>query len=175
MGVGAVIEPLVVVSLLFGGTYFNRNTSYKFTWRARRRTQPRPAVASDEEEDVFVDAPGSPGSWASEDALLSSRSSSDSGSHSLLVNMDPTWRKRELQLWGFKRSVVTPNSRQFRDRWFSRVIRKFPFLQEAFYWALIYWVCTFGFSSISSSADGTSPGVSNRSRHNSHDSRRRHS
>jgi hypothetical protein len=141
MGVGAVLEPAVVIGLLFGGTYINRNKSYRFTWKARSRPQPKPAAVEDEEEDIFVDAPGSPGSWDSEDGLLSNRSSTETDPLSLQsANTDPRWRTRDLQLWGFKRSVVTPNSRQFRDRWFSRVIRKFPFLQEAFYWALIYWV-----------------------------------
>ncbi|KAF2434013.1 integral membrane protein [Tothia fuscella] len=123
MGVGAVLEPAVVVGLLFGGTYLNRNTSYKFTWRARAR----------------------PASWDSDDPLLSNRSSSETNPLSLLSdNVDPKWRTRELQLFGFRRNVASPNSRQFKDRWFSRVIKKFPFLQEAFYWALIYWVYQIG-------------------------------
>jgi hypothetical protein len=135
MGIGAVLEPAVVVGLLFGGTYFNRNTSYRFTWKARARSRP---VLIDEE-----DAPGSPASWASDDALLErKRTSSDSSSSSLLdVDSVPSWRSRNLKLFGFTWEVTTPNSKVFEDRWFSRVIRKFPFLEEAFYWALIYWVC----------------------------------
>ena len=135
MAVGAVLEPAVVVVLLFGGAYLNRNKSYTLTWRHRPRENTRPAFRDEEE------LPGSPGSWASEDALLGDRSS-DSNSPTLLVlDTEPKWRTRELQLWGLRRTVVTPNSRLFKDRWFSRVIKKFPFLQEAFYWALIYWVC----------------------------------
>jgi hypothetical protein len=134
MGVGAVLEPAVVIGLLFGGTFINRNTSYNFTWKYRARSSP---VLPDEE-----DIPGSPVSWASEDALLEGkRSSSDSSSSSLLeTDSISTWRTRELDFWGFRWEVTTPNSKVFQDRWFSRVIRKFPFLEEAFYWALIYWV-----------------------------------
>jgi hypothetical protein len=135
MGIGAVIEPAVVVGLLFGGTFVNRNTSYRFTWKARPRSRP---IVTDEE-----DIPGSPASWASEDALLERKRSSTESTSSSLLDTDsvPTWRTRELNFFGFKGEVTTPNSRVFRDRWFSRVIRKFPFLEEAFYWALIYWVC----------------------------------
>jgi hypothetical protein len=136
MGVGAILEPAVVVGLLFGGTYVNRDQSYKFTWKAQPRQHSRPVFIDAEEE-----LPSSPGSWGSEDGLLDSRSSTDSTSQSLFtVDTDPRWRTRELRLWGFRKEVVTPNSRIFKDRWFSRVMRKGPFLQEAFYWALIYWV-----------------------------------
>jgi hypothetical protein len=132
MGVGAFLEPLVVVGLLFGGTYINRDSSYKFTWKAQPR-QHAPKVVLDEEE-----LPTSPASWATEDPLLSA---SQMSSPSLLpVDIESKWRTREFELWGFKRKVTSPNSRVFKDRWFSRVIQKFPFLQEAFYWALIYWV-----------------------------------
>lgn len=136
MGIGAVLEPLVVVTLLFGGTYINRNASYKLRFRARRTTT-TPSKASTEGADL-ENVPASPASFESGDPLIDG---SQPGSPSLLA-VDPTspWRERELRVWKFRTTIKTPNSRQFKDRWFSRVLRKYPFMQEAFYWALIYWV-----------------------------------
>jgi hypothetical protein len=135
MGIGAVLEPLVVVTLLFGGTWINRNASYKLRMRARHRRTP--SRATTEKSDI-EDFPGTPNSVESDDPLLPG---SLPASPSLLaVDQTAPWRERELRIWKFRTVLRTPNSRQFKDRWFSRVLRKFPFLQEAFYWALIYWV-----------------------------------
>jgi hypothetical protein len=137
-GIGAVLEPLVVVTLLVGGTYINRNASYKFRIGRRRRTTY--SKATTEGADV-EDLPGSRSSLesgGSGDPLLDS--SQPSSPNLLAVDQTAPWRERELRLWTFRTIVRTPNSRQFKDRWFSRVLRKFPFMQEAFYWALIYWV-----------------------------------
>jgi hypothetical protein len=41
---------------------------------------------------------------------------------------------------GMKKEVVSPNTRRFQDYFLSRLLKKFPFLVEAWYWALIYWV-----------------------------------
>lgn len=120
MGIGAVAEPLVVVTLLFGGTWVNRNKEYKlFGPREDHTSSPR---SSSPDSD--------------------SGRSSVSSSASLLVNLDevPKWRTRELRFFGFRAEVTSPNSRRFKDYFLSRLLRKFPFLVEAWYWALIYWV-----------------------------------
>jgi hypothetical protein len=39
-----------------------------------------------------------------------------------------------------KKDVMSPNTRRFQDYFLSRLLQKFPFLVEAWYWALIYWV-----------------------------------
>lgn len=124
MGAGAFIEPLVVVTLLFGGTFVNRNTEYRLF--GRRRVYRR-----------------SPRSLSPESSSLSdSGRSSPSSSVSLLANVDeePKWRKRELRVLGFSKEVTSPNTRRFQDYFLSRLLKKFPFLVEAWYWALIYWV-----------------------------------
>jgi hypothetical protein len=41
---------------------------------------------------------------------------------------------------GYRKEIVSPNTRQFQDYFLSRLLKKFPFLVEAWYWALIYWV-----------------------------------
>jgi hypothetical protein len=123
MGAGAFIEPLVVVTLLFGGTFVNRNTEYRLLGRRR----------------VYQNSPrsGSPSSSG-----FDSGRTSPSSSASLLANVDeePKWRKREISVFGMKKEVMSPNTRRFQDYFLSRLLKKFPFLVEAWYWALIYWV-----------------------------------
>lgn len=148
MGIGAVAEPLVVVTLLVCGAWVNRNVAYAFTiGRGRRR-------ASRDIEDV-EDPPFSPASFVSGDSLLST---SQPGSPTLPVLKTPCkWRERELKFGSFKTTIHSPDSRQFKDRWWSRVMRKFPFLQEVFYWILIYWVRDAQAKEVCSSALTSSP------------------
>jgi hypothetical protein len=117
MGIGAVAEPLVVVTLLFGGTWVNRNKEYKLFGR---RT-----------EHIASPRSSSPDSESGCSAV---------SSDSLLAGIDevPKWRSREIRVLGFKTEVTSPNSRRFKDYFLSRLLRKFPFLVE--YWALINWV-----------------------------------
>ncbi|KAF2264758.1 integral membrane protein [Lojkania enalia] len=132
MGAGAFIEPLVVVTLLFGGTWVNRNTQYRIFQRGR--------------------SPLSSPRSSSPDSLESGRSSPRSSSTlldraaspSLLTPQEPKWRKREIKVLGFKREVVSPSTRRFQGYFLSRLLMKFPFLVEAWYWALIYWVYQLG-------------------------------
>ncbi|RMZ92696.1 hypothetical protein DV736_g25, partial [Chaetothyriales sp. CBS 134916] len=65
-------------------------------------------------------------------------------SPSLLPTQDSRWHHRELRLFGYSASVRTPNTAVFRDRLLSRILFKLPFLVEAWYWALIYWVYQLG-------------------------------
>ncbi|KAL1797883.1 hypothetical protein ACET3X_004489 [Alternaria dauci] len=122
MGAGAFIEPLVVVTLLFGGTWVNRNPEYRLFGRRR----------------VYQNSPRS--------SSPDSGRSSPSSSVSLLANVDeePKWRKREVVILGMKKDVMSPNTRRFKDYFLSRLLQKFPFLVEAWYWALIYWVYQLG-------------------------------
>ncbi|KAJ4362503.1 hypothetical protein N0V83_010597 [Neocucurbitaria cava] len=128
MGAGAFIEPLVVITLLFGGTYVNRNSEYRLLGRRR----------------IYQNSPRS-SSPASSSSFDSGRSS-PSSSASLLANVDdePKWRKREIKILGLRKEVISPNTRRFQDYFLSRLLKKFPFLVEAWYWALIYWVYQLG-------------------------------
>ncbi|KAJ4990809.1 integral membrane protein [Stagonosporopsis vannaccii] len=123
MGIGAVAEPLVVVTLLFGGTWVNRNKEYKLFGRRREPTLSPRSPSPDSESGR---------SLLSNDSLLSG------------VDEVPKWRTRELRVFGFRTEVTSPNSRRFKDYFLSRLLRKFPFLVEAWYWALIYWVYQLG-------------------------------
>lgn len=143
MTVGAFLEPLVVVTLLFGGAWFNRNKEYNFWegtqgWGGHKRR-----------DDVEIKRNSTDG--------LSPRSptwSPGSSSPSLSADDESVWsltsRRRKVQFFGYKRIVTTPNTLVFKDRFLSRVLQKFPFLIEAWYWALIYWVgwMPFGLSRV---------------------------
>lgn len=84
-GLGAVLEPLVVASLLLGGTWLNRNTNYNLTWH------PRAHCFRDRRLDI-EQVPVSPGSLDSSDALLPG---SGAASPSLLANRQYTRMARE--------------------------------------------------------------------------------
>ncbi|KAJ0148440.1 hypothetical protein CTA2_675 [Colletotrichum tanaceti] len=139
MGIGAVAEPLVVITLLFGGTWFNRstggNTHDSLGWRG-------PDI--DDVEHKRSDERRSGNSTPdSEDSLLS-LGGAFSSSSALSPHEEPPRRTRRINFFGYQRLVTTPNTRAHKDRLLSRVLRKFPFLVEAWYWALIYWVYQVG-------------------------------
>lgn len=138
MGVGAILEPLVVITLLVGGTYINRNSAYKLRFWQKGRTAYSKAATEGADVEYQPQSRSSLESGDSDDALLHG-DRPDSPSLFAVDSASP-WREREISLWTFRMTVRTPNSRQFKDRWFSRILRKYPFMQEAFYWALIYWV-----------------------------------
>lgn len=150
MGVGAFLEPLIVVSLLAGGTIINRDRPGS----GRRRTHekeigsssssPKRSFAGDSLEAESARR------WSGDDddsVPLSPWSAASGGSSTTLLSqsddeLSPKWRQRTLRLWRWEKKVITPNTEVFEDRILSRVLRRLPFLVEAWYWALIYWVST---------------------------------
>ncbi|KAM5345000.1 hypothetical protein ACJ41O_010862 [Fusarium nematophilum] len=131
MGVGSFLEPLIVVTLLFGGAYFNRNKEYSFS---KNKT----AWANADYNKRSDDFP----KRGSSDSLMSGWSGSRSPT--LDPHEQPALRRRKFQVLGYKRIVSTPNTLVFKDRLLSRVLQKFPFLAEAWYWFLIYFVYQIG-------------------------------
>lgn len=128
MGIGGILEPLIVVSLLFGGAWINRDTT---SARSSRSTSSTSSV----EDERILD---------SDEDLNRGRTKTRSLSPSLLPSQEEPWRVRCLNVAGWTRSVRTPNTTVFRHRFLSRLLQKFPFLVEAWYWALIYWVYQLG-------------------------------
>ena len=137
MGLGVFIEPLAVVTLLFGGTYVNRDSNHRL-FSSGRDGWDREEIGVCKREDSPSRLESTQRSPFSEDGLLASYSPGAS-----TLSQEHRWRTRELTLLGFRRRVTTPNTRVFRNRFLSRLLRKFPFLVEAWYWALIYWVPFF--------------------------------
>ena len=140
MGAGAFIEPLVVVSLLFGGTWVNRNTQYRIFGR-QTYSQPNSPRSSSPYSDSYSSSSGSGRSSPIPRSSTSLLENQRSSSPSLLAHQEPKWRKRAVRVFGVRREVTSPNTRRFRGYFLSRLLMKFPFLVEAWYWALIYWVC----------------------------------
>lgn len=130
MGLGAYLEPLVVVTLLFGGAWINRSRDGTASRQPTRWQAVYDPFNKDEEGLDINQARLTP--------------SKRSLSPSLLPSQESTWRDRELRFLGYTRIVHTPNTAVFRTRFLSRVLQKFPFLAEAWYWALIYWVYQLG-------------------------------
>jgi hypothetical protein len=131
MTLGAILEPAVVVTLLFGGAYFNRNQDYDF-WAGKAGWAGDRSLKRDDDAKLTDDYSSSSPGW------------SPGGSPSLLPREQPTRRRRKVEIFRFKRIVSTPNTMVFKDRFLSRVLQKFPFLTEAWYWFLIYWVYQVG-------------------------------
>lgn len=130
MGAGAILEPLVVIVLLFGGTWINRSTAAFSSVRRIRRSSTSTRACS---PDSLESGSSSP---TAKDALLNERSLSPT----LVLLDDARWRKRQIRILSFTFEVKSPNTAVFQERLLSRLLRKFPFLVECWYWALVYWV-----------------------------------
>ncbi|KOS43628.1 hypothetical protein ACN38_g5464 [Penicillium nordicum] len=132
MGAGTVIEPLVVIVLLFGGTWINRSVGSSSTLHYRRRNSNdlQRVASSDSLESGYS-------GQSTRDGLLGSRSCSPPAP-------EDRWHKRQVGLLGLNFEVSSPNTIVFQDRLLSRLLRKFPFLVECWYWALVYWTYQLG-------------------------------
>ena len=136
MGAGAFIEPLVVLSLLVGGTLINRErrvltAESKRSWGFSKR---RDSAAQLESGSSSRTAAG---------GLLSSY---DGSSSPVCLTPDGVdwWRARRIGLFGWTKEIRSPDTRHLQHRLLSRILRRFPFLVEVWYWALIYWVYQLG-------------------------------
>ncbi|KAL4872215.1 hypothetical protein BDV12DRAFT_183184 [Aspergillus spectabilis] len=135
MGAGAFLEPLVVIVLLFGGTWINRTAgSFPSASRSRYKSPSRYRGASPESVESGLSTP------TSKDGLLDSRPSSPSSSSF----GHETWRARRIGILSWACEVTSPNTVVFQDRILSRLLRKLPFLAECWYWALVYWTYQLG-------------------------------
>ncbi|KAL2869988.1 phosphatase PAP2 family protein [Aspergillus lucknowensis] len=135
MGAGTILEPLVVIFLLFSGTWINRTAgSFPLARHARRQLADRYRGASPDSVESGLSTP------TAKEGLLDSRSPSPSGSHF----GEQTWHRRPVAILAWTWEVTSPNSTVFQDRILSRLLRKLPFLAECWYWALVYWTYQLG-------------------------------
>ena len=134
MGAGAFLEPLAVVVLLFGGAWVNREPNLVRS-HLRKNSAPCSPRRTDEEDGFPITSPKLGTSSKSPKATPNR-----AHSPSLIVANEERWRKRRIGFLGWHAEVGTPNTAAFRNRMLSRLIHKFPFLVECWYWALIYWV-----------------------------------
>ncbi|KAJ5310462.1 uncharacterized protein N7443_002923 [Penicillium atrosanguineum] len=134
MGVGAILEPLVVIVLLFGGTWINRLTASAVTHshgRQRSSNYPRADSPGPLESGYISPTP--------KDGLLSPRCRSPPAEV-----LDDGWHKRHVDIFRLSFPVSTPDTVVFQDRLLSRLLRNLPFLVECWYWALVYWTYQLG-------------------------------
>jgi len=131
MGFGAVAEPLIVVTLLFGGTWVNR----------QRNTLPsstsKPYHGGKRDDSLLESGQTTPTTEESQGLLNPYAAPSQTQDH------PDGWRKREVGVLGWRREIWSPDTKLFEERLLSRLLRAFPFLVEVWYWALIYWVGSF--------------------------------
>lgn len=125
MGVGAFAEPLIMVGLLAGGCILNQDRSKTMSER------PWHLLTSLEDGESGTGRRNSSQSSSSATLLDSTE---EEGQYA-------PYRARTVRFWKWEKTVITPNTRVFEDRVLSRLLRRFPFLVETWYWALIYWVC----------------------------------
>lgn len=112
-------EPLIVMTILFGAMWFTRRRDFSI-----RKSRP----------GLYKSYLDDPDSARSSDELL----------HYDPVNEDDkqpeyaaiTHQPKRRSILGF--SVVTPNSSRFKNNIHSRVLQRFPFLIEMFYWVINY-------------------------------------
>ncbi|KAJ5766374.1 uncharacterized protein N7511_003990 [Penicillium nucicola] len=131
MGVGAVLEPLVVIVLLFGGTWINRATGGNAHRHYARKSADLVRAASLDSLESGYSSP------TTKDGLLTPRSRSP-------LQIPDRWHTRQVGMFGWTWGISSPNTAIFQDRLLSRLLRKLPFLVECWYWALVYWTYQLG-------------------------------
>ena len=127
-----LLEPALVIFLLLGGTVANRRRrcgQSPLSLGSPRNGKPlsdlEDALSSEDEDSVYAN-----------DAALPSPAYSTTS-----LRDGQSWRTRNIGLFAWKRSIATPDTRQYRGYFISRMLYCYPFLIEAWYWFLLYWVC----------------------------------
>ncbi|KAK6837944.1 hypothetical protein PG990_014760 [Apiospora arundinis] len=110
------IEPVAIVSILFGAMFITRRKSYSILSPS---TNYQPIKPKRDDFDYGRDSFDSDGYRSP---------SPNSSQHA-------PKRRRILGIW----TVHTPNSLRFARHVHSRILQKFPFLIEMFYWVLTYF------------------------------------
>lgn len=134
MSASAVIEPLIIVALLLGGTWLNRNKEFS-------------AVPIDPRQSL-EDSLGDRGSTAATRPKnrLSSITLSQSSQKTPFDERRILWQNRRISILGWSIRIRSPDTQVFAQNLASRILCRFPYLIEVWYWALIYWV---GFNPLS--------------------------
>ncbi|KAL9042538.1 MAG: hypothetical protein Q9214_003747 [Letrouitia sp. 1 TL-2023] len=113
-------EPLIVLSILVSAMFFTRRRNFKIL-----------GAREDGYHTSLLDEYSSAGS--SED-LLRYNPDGDEGLNDLKTASKHLPKRRRC--CGF--AVYTPNTSRFADHVHSRILQKFPFLIEMFYWIITY-------------------------------------
>ena len=125
------LEPALIVFLLLGGTVANRRRRCSYS-RIHFGTPKDDQSISSFEDGLSSDDEGSV--YANDNAVPSCVFSITG------LRDKQSWRTRNIGIFGWKRSIATPDTWQYRGCFMSRMLYRYPFLIEAWYWFLIYWV-----------------------------------
>lgn len=131
-------EPIIVASILVGAMFFTRRREYRIV----PNKQDRYGLIGEE-----------PDSARSSDELLQRDDISDDFSFDSTASTKDAPKKRSC----CGMLIYTPNTSRFAGHFHSRIMQKFPFLMEMF-----YWVITYGFyrtTSITSQAIFSKTGI----------------
>ncbi|KAK6387631.1 hypothetical protein LTS17_000900 [Exophiala oligosperma] len=122
----AWVEPIIVVSIMITSLTVNRKRNFRILDSSRGRSPTRSLLPHESQEF-------SPDSLADSDSYLT-------GESDVLNSSKFPPKKRDC----CGMVVRTPNSSRFSDHVHSRILQKFPFLIEMFYWVLnlLFYVLT---------------------------------
>ncbi|CCX12313.1 Similar to hypothetical protein [Tuber melanosporum Mel28]; acc. no. XP_002839888 [Pyronema omphalodes CBS 100304] len=113
-------EPIIVASILFGACYCTRRRNFSILNKSSNNNY---TPLSLHDDDTSVVEP------------YSDTDSSSDYSLSTSTLKHPPRRRRWLWL-----TITTPNTSRFANNPHSRILHKFPFLLEMFYWILTYFL-----------------------------------
>ncbi|KAJ5038184.1 uncharacterized protein L3040_007052 [Drepanopeziza brunnea f. sp. 'multigermtubi'] len=114
-------EPVMVASILVGSMILTRRRRYRLLGRRRKG-------------DGLLDGDPDEDSARSSDDLLTREYSITHDDDASISSMKNPPKKR----WCCGVKLYTPNTSRFADHFHSRIMQKFPFLQEMFYWIITY-------------------------------------
>lgn len=114
-------EPVIVASILVGAMFFTRIKDYRIF---PNKGQGRYGALLTEEPD----------SARSSDELLQRDDFSDDDS----FDSTASTKRRSKKRWCCGMLVYTPNTSRFANHFHSRIMQKFPFMMEMFYWIITY-------------------------------------
>ncbi|KIW74679.1 hypothetical protein Z517_11449 [Fonsecaea pedrosoi CBS 271.37] len=131
------MEPIIVVSIMTASLYFNRRHNFRIFRSSRGRSPTRSLLPHNNSQG------SSPDGFTDSESLTS-----DSD-----VFTSSKYPPKKRNCCGVV--VQTPNSSRFADNWHSRVLAKFPFLIEMFYWVLnlLFYTLTKAVAQVLFSAD----------------------
>ncbi|KAF1983289.1 hypothetical protein K402DRAFT_338647 [Aulographum hederae CBS 113979] len=118
------VEPVVVVAILLTAMYTTRYQGYSI-FSKRQPTSKTSLIASDDDNS----RPSSSSHLLPENISDSEADYDDE----LLTTKNPPKKRRVCGS-----TFLTPNTARFRNNWHSRVLQRFPFLIEMFYWVINY-------------------------------------
>ncbi|KAI4726954.1 hypothetical protein E4T49_05266 [Aureobasidium sp. EXF-10728] len=112
-------EPLIVVTILFGSMILTRRRGYRILGR---------------KPGIYTSALDTDDMTCSSDELLGRDESSEDATDEQTASTKHAPKTRRLLNFAFK----TPNTFRFKNNIHSRVLKRFPFLLEMFYWVINY-------------------------------------